>query len=123
MYLRLRAADAPLPYRVNLHAPALPARLNGPTVAGRRKPGKVIETKRGADRTGVCEFAVDPWLAAIEPLESRTHLSANWFVAPTGSDQNPGTLAAPFKTIQHAAIIAQAGDHVKKSAPEPTTKP
>lgn len=35
-----------------------------------------------------------------------------YYVAPTGSDTNPGTIAAPFKTLQHAATIAVAGDTV-----------
>jgi hypothetical protein len=50
---------------------------------------------------------------AIELLESRTLLSSTWFVAPTGSDQDPGSINAPFQTIQHAASLAQAGDHVE----------
>src|SRR5690348_2553713 len=49
----------------------------------------------------------------IEPLESRTLLSTSWFVSPGGSDSNPGTIAAPFHTIQRAANVAQAGDHVE----------
>ena len=44
--------------------------------------------------------------------EQRTLLSATWFVATNGNDSNPGTLAAPFKTIQRAATIANTGDVV-----------
>jgi len=33
-----------------------------------------------------------------------------YFVAPNGSDANPGTQAAPFKTIQKAASMMVAGD-------------
>lgn len=33
--------------------------------------------------------------------------SANFFVSPTGSDSNPGTLAAPFQTIAHAQTAIQ----------------
>lgn len=51
--------------------------------------------------------------AAVESLESRTLMSGNWFVSTTGSDANPGTLAAPFRTIQHAANLAQPGDVVE----------
>ena len=50
---------------------------------------------------------------SIESLESRTLLSTNWFVSPSGSDSNPGTIAAPFHSIQRAANVAQAGDHVE----------
>ena len=35
-----------------------------------------------------------------------------YYVAPGGSDANPGTSAAPFKTIQKAADLADAGDTV-----------
>jgi alpha-L-arabinofuranosidase len=35
---------------------------------------------------------------------------AEYSVAITGSDSNPGSQAAPFRTIQHAADIAQPGD-------------
>ena len=55
---------------------------------------------RGMDRDIVCER-----------LEPRRLLSG-WFVAPGGADSSPGTLAAPFATIQHAANVAQPGDTV-----------
>jgi hypothetical protein len=40
---------------------------------------------------------------------------ATYYVATTGSDTNSGSTSAPFKTIQKAADVAQAGDtvHVK----------
>ena len=50
--------------------------------------------------------------SSIEPLEARQLLSATYFVSPSGSDSNPGTLSAPFKTIQHAASIATSGSVV-----------
>ncbi|HWE04723.1 MAG TPA: carbohydrate-binding protein [Tepidisphaeraceae bacterium] len=53
-----------------------------------------------------------PELAPIEWLESRTLLSNTWYVATTGSNSNPGTVGAPFKTIQFAADQAKAGDSV-----------
>jgi len=36
--------------------------------------------------------------------------AADYYVATTGSDTNPGTLAQPFATIQHAADTMGAGD-------------
>ena len=39
--------------------------------------------------------------------------AATYFVAPSGADSNPGTIAAPFKTIQRAANAAVAGDVVE----------
>lgn len=34
------------------------------------------------------------------------------FVAPTGSDSNPGTQAAPMATVDHAAFLCKPGDGV-----------
>jgi len=48
----------------------------------------------------------------LEVLESRLLLSRAWYVAVGGNDQDPGTLAKPFATIQHAANLAGAGDTV-----------
>ena len=38
--------------------------------------------------------------------------AAEYFVAPTGSDSNPGTMASPFATIQKGNDVAAAGDTV-----------
>jgi hypothetical protein len=45
-------------------------------------------------------------------LLARPAAGATYYVAPSGSDTNPGTLAAPFATLQHAAMVAVAGDTV-----------
>ncbi len=37
---------------------------------------------------------------------------ATYYVAPTGSDSNPGTSSQPFRTIQHAADLVNPGDTV-----------
>jgi len=37
-------------------------------------------------------------------------LAAEWHVAPTGKDSNPGTRKLPLRTIQRAADLAQPGD-------------
>ena len=47
------------------------------------------------------------WLAA-----TLTSHAAIFYVATTGSDVNPGTQAAPFLTIGHAASVTHAGDTV-----------
>ncbi|MBV8656848.1 MAG: right-handed parallel beta-helix repeat-containing protein [Burkholderiales bacterium] len=41
-----------------------------------------------------------PWAAATAPT---------FYVAPAGNDHNPGTLASPFRTIQHAVASATPG--------------
>ena len=38
--------------------------------------------------------------------------AADYYVSPTGSDSNPGTIGAPFKTIQKAADVVDAGSVV-----------
>jgi MYXO-CTERM domain-containing protein len=38
--------------------------------------------------------------------------AAEYYVSPTGSDSNPGTLASPWGTVQKAANTAAAGDTV-----------
>jgi hypothetical protein len=49
----------------------------------------------------------------VENLEARELLSTSWFVSPGGSNSNSGSINAPFKTIQQAANVAGAGDHVE----------
>jgi hypothetical protein len=39
--------------------------------------------------------------------------AANWYVAPTGNDNNPGTLSQPFKTIPAAILAAEPGDVIE----------
>src|SRR4051812_19957889 len=53
--------------------------------------------------------------AHIERLESRRLLST-YHVAPNGNDANPGTPAAPWRTLQHAADSVEAGDTVNVHA-------
>jgi hypothetical protein len=50
-------------------------------------------------------------LAAILLVPGRAR-AAEFFVAPTGSDTNPGTMAAPFATLQKGNDTAAAGDTV-----------
>ena len=38
--------------------------------------------------------------------------NASFYVSTTGNDSNPGTQAAPWRTIQHAADTARAGSTV-----------
>jgi hypothetical protein len=49
--------------------------------------------------------------ACAEALENRTLLTI-WFVSNSGLDTNPGSLARPFHSIGHAALVAQPGDTV-----------
>ena len=50
-------------------------------------------------------------LLAVAALSASVR-AAEFHVATNGSDSNPGTRRAPFRTIQRAADRAQAGDHI-----------
>lgn len=47
---------------------------------------------------------------------SNPQVGGNYYVAPTGSDSNNGSLSSPWKTIQYAATKAIAGDTVNVRA-------
>ena len=46
------------------------------------------------------------WLSSLVAGAAEIHVAAG------GNDANPGTKAAPFRTVQHAADVAQPGDVV-----------
>jgi len=63
------------------------------------------------------------WKPAWRPLSSclvaglvlfgaKNSFAAEYYVAPTGSDSNPGTMASPFATLQKGNSAAAAGDTV-----------
>jgi len=57
--------------------------------------------------------AVLTWLLVSSLLTAGTSLcAATFFVAPTGGDDNPGTLEKPFATVQRAQNAAAPGDTV-----------
>jgi hypothetical protein len=51
-------------------------------------------------------------LAAAGLFRAATAQAAEFYVATTGSDSNPGTMAQPFATLQKGADVAAAGDTV-----------
>jgi len=58
--------------------------------------------------------AADPTVSATATVTLLSQpLGGNvYYVAPDGNDANPGNLAEPWKTIEHAADVAGAGDTV-----------
>lgn len=56
----------------------------------------------------------DPTAAATATITLLARLQAGttYYVAPDGADTDPGTQASPFRTIQHASSVANAGDTV-----------
>ena len=69
-----------------------------------------VVLKKAAD--GIFSQAQVAARPVMENLESRQMLSSTWFVSPSGSNSNSGSINAPFKTIQQAANVAQSGDVV-----------
>ncbi|WP_405609511.1 right-handed parallel beta-helix repeat-containing protein [Streptomyces sp. NBC_00076] len=59
--------------------------------------------------------ALSGLLAGLLTLASAggAHAATDLYVASNGSDSNPGTLAAPLKTIQRAVDLAQAGTTIQ----------
>jgi len=53
---------------------------------------------------------VFPIIFVLAFLCSCTNSTTEFHISPTGSDDNPGSEAEPFKTISAAALVAQPGD-------------
>jgi len=52
------------------------------------------------------------FVSRLVTIISVSLLSATeYYVSPNGSDENSGTIGAPFQTIQHAADLMQSGDN------------
>jgi parallel beta-helix repeat protein len=58
-----------------------------------------------------CGAPGEQQLGPVETVESRIG-GAEYFVATTGNDSNPGTLASPWRTVQRAVSLVKAGDFV-----------
>jgi PKD repeat protein len=67
---------------------------------------KVIATNEGGDSAST---TIAILVSGSTPTQTD---GRNYFVSPTGSDSNPGTEEAPFKTIQKAADLVKPGDTV-----------
>jgi len=59
-----------------------------------------------------CAFKFLRQAALLLTLTLASSAAADLHVATTGKDSNPGTSSAPFRTIQHAADLAQPGDTI-----------
>lgn len=60
-------------------------------------------------RPRLCSLTIRAAFALLLPVSVQAH-AATFYVAPTGSDTNPGTAAAPWLTIQRAANTVNPGD-------------
>ena len=55
-------------------------------------------------------------LAAALLFVASSMLATTWYVSPSGSDNNAGTLAAPLATLMKAQSLASSGDTVYLNA-------
>lgn len=89
----------------------IPRRLTGtrPVTIFKRN-----ENRRGTDAEDEMWRAVRPFALLLIPFIALAGPAepATYHVAPGGSDSAPGTLAAPFSTLQHAADLVLPGDTV-----------
>ncbi len=70
--------------------------------------GTTLKYKAMINAPGNLQNVTLTWSAQIQPPV----ITNNYFVAPTGNDANPGTLALPWKTLTKAGAQARAGDTV-----------
>ena len=69
-------------------------------------------------RSAVLAFAVAIMGVVTGLGASPAYAATNYWVAPTGLDTNPGTDAAPFRTLQKALDVATAGTTINLKAGE-----
>ena len=84
---------------------------------GTYRPSSHICSRPRASRPKLSPSATRRTFGAspLELLEAR-HLLSAYFVSPSGSDANPGTEAAPWRTLQRAAEAVLPGDVVTARA-------
>jgi lysophospholipase L1-like esterase len=59
-----------------------------------------------------CVVAVGSAAAFLILLSASAFAANSYYISPTGSDSNPGTVSAPFKSIMKAQSMASSGDTV-----------
>ncbi len=78
-------------------------------------PG-AIPTGGSVTVTAVSQADPSKSASALLTIQAPSRSGVTYYVSTGGSDSNAGTLAAPFRTIQHAANTAAAGDTVQVRA-------
>src|SRR4051812_47760366 len=67
----------------------------------------------GGNVSGSNPIPVEGGGSPISPGVDAGIVGTTYYVATNGSDTNPGTLQAPFRSIQHVADIANPGDTIE----------
>jgi hypothetical protein len=87
---------------------------NGAPISGANKPSYITPALSLADSDSVFNVTIRNGYGTItsSPATLTVTSSANSnirFVAPAGSDSNPGTIDQPYQTIQHCATVVTQG--------------
>ncbi len=87
---------------------------NGVAIAGATQATYTTPATSSADSGAAFSVTVSNIAGTLTSLPATLTVTAPTpvnasFVAPNGSDSNPGTIAQPFKTIQHCATTVAAG--------------
>ena len=91
---------------------------NGVAIAGATQATYISPATSSADSGAAFSVTVSNVAGMLTSLPATLTVTAPTpvnasFVAPNGSDSNPGTIAQPFKTIQHCATTIAAGGHLR----------
>lgn len=66
--------------------------------------------------TAISQADTSKSASALLTMQAPSRSGVTYYVSTAGNDSNAGTLSAPFRTVQHAANIAVAGDTVEVRA-------
>ena len=105
---------APLSYQWN---------KNGSSITGAIGPSYTTPVTTAADNNTTFDVIVSNPMGSVTSNAATLTIGSGtvcaptgsgvcYYVSPAGSDSNPGTSAAPFLTIQHAANVVNPGDMV-----------
>src|SRR2546423_12581274 len=94
-------------------APGPSASASSRLIRGNTTRSRTVPNTTPVRLPGAANLTVSPTSAAIaEPAPPPPPVRCTGYVATSGVDTNPGTSAAPFRTISHAEAAAQPGDVV-----------
>lgn len=108
---QLNATGGTTPYTWSINAGALPAGIglsSSGSISGSASVGGSFSFTIGL-KDANAQTASQSYTLAVT---TATTVSCDLYVSPAGSDANPGTLAAPWQTLQHAFGALQAGQAV-----------
>ncbi|RYY76894.1 MAG: DUF1565 domain-containing protein [Gammaproteobacteria bacterium] len=71
-----------------------------------------ISSSKSSSISSLASSSTSSTTSSVASSSSVAQLGTNYYVSPSGNDSNNGSINAPFKTIQRAANLVNAGDTV-----------